>query len=249
MTKTTAGFKAFTHDLRPPVQGGEPIWDGTLPYLLPKVRVDRSAKECAAGWNFAREAHVALRIAGLWPDGRPSRLFAVEAAGEVVERGEKLRTASLTITHELGLGEIKEAVAAFSAVFAPHVEWMSIEQLEWRAALGRPVRDPAAVEAGLREALDARDLQWTLRRFDSPRDAWAAWAAWDARDARDARDAWAAWDAWDAWAALTLAFAARQGWVKSDAMLLTRGLREAYRNGLEMALPTAPNELGLVLAR
>jgi hypothetical protein len=64
-------YKVFTDDLRSPIQGGDPVWDGSLPYDLPVVGLDRSEKECGAGWNFCREAHTALSIGGLWPNGRP----------------------------------------------------------------------------------------------------------------------------------------------------------------------------------
>jgi len=78
MTITTA-YKVFTHDLRPPVQGGAPVWTGQLPYDLPEVAVDTSGDECASGWNACSTPEDALRIAGLWPDGRPSRLFRIDA--------------------------------------------------------------------------------------------------------------------------------------------------------------------------
>lgn len=219
------GWKVFTHDLRPPVQGGEPVWDGTLPHVLPVVKVDRSAAACARGWNFARLPETAFRVAGLWPDGRPSRLFAVEAE-DTVEAGDKVRASSLSIVREATPEEVTAAISALSAVFAPHSEWMLTEQLEWRAALARPACDEAALAAGLSDALVARGLAWQLRRFDTTWDAWAARAAWDA------------------WDALTHGFASRQGWVKDDALLLTRGIRDAYRNGLEIAIPTGPTELG-----
>lgn len=32
-------YKIFTHDLCAPIQGGPPIWDGSLPYDLPPVVV------------------------------------------------------------------------------------------------------------------------------------------------------------------------------------------------------------------
>ncbi len=57
-------------------------------------------------------------------------------------------------------------------------------------------------------------------------------------------DVRAARDAWDARDALTVGFAARQGWIKHPADLLTVGLRDAYAFGLGIALPTGPNELG-----
>ena len=258
-SKVTRGWKVFTHDLRPPVQGGDPVWDGSLPHTLPTVPLDRSSNDCGrgGGWHFCREAHVALRIAGLWPDDRPSRPFeVVESDGDVVERGDKCRSASLTIIREADAGDIEAAIRALSAPFTPHVDWMASEQLAWRDALARPLHDEVAVEAGLREALDCRRLAWTLRRFGSARAAWAAREARAKREAREAREAWAAWaaraawaawEAWEAraaWEALTLGFASRQGWVKHDALLLTHGLRDAYRHGMEIALPTGPAELG-----
>ena len=60
-------YKVFTSDLRPPVQGGKPVWDGTLPYSLPVVNVDTSLAVCGAGWNACRDIETCLRIAGLWP--------------------------------------------------------------------------------------------------------------------------------------------------------------------------------------
>ncbi len=47
--KVITGYKAFTHDLRPPVRGGEPVWTGELPHELPVVKLDASAEECGAG--------------------------------------------------------------------------------------------------------------------------------------------------------------------------------------------------------
>ena len=70
-------WRMTTHDLRPPVQGGPPIWDGRTPYVLPRVDVDTTDGDCAAGWNACGEAETALRTAGEWPDGRPSRLFVL----------------------------------------------------------------------------------------------------------------------------------------------------------------------------
>ena len=64
MTVTT-GFKVLTYDLRLPIQGGAQVWDGSLPYMLPPSELDRSANECAAGWNACADLHTALRIAGL----------------------------------------------------------------------------------------------------------------------------------------------------------------------------------------
>ena len=44
-------FKLITHDYRPPIQGGDPVWDGhTLPFQLPRVTLDTSDADCGSGW-------------------------------------------------------------------------------------------------------------------------------------------------------------------------------------------------------
>jgi hypothetical protein len=57
-----------------------------------------------------------------------------------------------------------------------------------------------------------------------------------------------AWDTRAAWAArtaLTVQYAALNKWTAhDDPMLLTAGLRDAYRNGLGVALPVGPRTLG-----
>lgn len=255
------GWKVFTYDLRPPVQGGEPVWYGSMPHTLPTVELSHSASTCAAGWNFTRAPHDALRIARLWPTGRPSRLFAVEAEGEVVERADKLRTASLTIVREATGDEIAGAIGVLSEAFAPHAEWMALEQIKWRQALGRPVHDVTAVEAHLLEALAARGLSgWKLRQFNTvkgARDAWTAWntgdpigtrdakATWnnlsdalsDAYSAREwtARDAWA-WDAWDAWDNARWPWTAVDARAAKNALVLGLASRRSWVKHDEMLL-------------
>jgi hypothetical protein len=274
-------YRCWTHDLRPPVRGGDPVsgWDGSCPFVLPPVRVDRTGSECAAGYSACERPETALRISGLWPDGRPSRLFVVDSGRRKVEhRKEKVRAASWTVVRECSAEEVAAAVLGLSVAFGQHAERMAAEQIAWRDALARPGHDPAAVEAGLRTALERRRIgAWSLRRYDSARaawdawdafdawaawaarDAWAAWDAWAARAARAARAAWAAraafdawdaraaFDAWDAraaWDALTATYASLSSWVDRPADLLTAGLREAYRSGLGVALPTGPSEMG-----
>ena len=194
------GYKIFTHDLCPPVQGGDPIWDGAMPYDLPTVTLDRSNADCASGWHFCRSLPIALRIAGLWPDGRPSRVAAVEA-DDVVERGEKCRSAILHLARWIDEAEIRDGVLEMSAPFGAHAERMTSEQMAWRAALARPQHNRADVEAGLRIALATRGLDWQLQEFPDAADAWdarTAWAAWAVRDTGTAGAAWAAAAAWAA---------------------------------------------------
>mgnify|MGYP001585762369 CR=1 FL=1 len=257
-------YKVFTHNLCSPIQGGKPVWDGTLPYQLPTVPLDTGEEECAAGWNACRRPGLAIEVAGLWPDGWPSRIFEIEAPDEsVLERGQKLRAATWCVQRELPIIEgIEEFSAKYFKVLAPQ---MIEQQLAWHTALGRPQVDRDTVKSGLQAALKIRGLSWALKEFGdawdaraawAARDAWdarAAWAAWAARDAWDARaarDAWsarAAWDARDAWsarAALTVFYSVSVCGRKADPLLLTTGLREAYKSGLAIALPTGPDELG-----
>jgi len=109
-----------------------------------------------------------------------------------------------------------------------------------------------------RNAWSARDAQdaWSARAaWDAwsardAQDAWIAWIAWSARAAWDAVVAWDAWDAWSARAArgakdaLGWEFSALSEWTPGDPQKLTVGIRDAYRNGLGIALPTGPKELG-----
>jgi len=256
----TTAYKVLTHDLRPPIQGGDPLFDGKLPFTLPRVKMDPSQKKCGAGWNACTNAHTALRIVGLWPNGHPSRLFRVETDSEVLQRGDKLRAEEWTLVEEVC--DFTPVIRELSKPLTPFIEEMTVEQLAWRAALARPHCDKTTVEKDLQVALDARGLTWKLRRFTHTWDAWdawaaqdawgaqaawAAWAAWAAQDAWDVRAAWGARAAWAAWDALITFFAAKNDWITTHADLLTVGIRDAYLNGLAIAIPTGPNELGWVM--
>jgi hypothetical protein len=241
-------FKAFTHDLRSPIQGGDPVWDGNLPFRLPEVAVDQGGAECAEGWNACTEAADALSIAGLWPDGYPVRLFRIENVKGVVTRGSKTRFATGTITAECDAAQIESIIRELSHKWFPadHAEAMAVEQIAWYRALGRPHRAKEKVKAGLRAALNIRGLDnWKLRQFRAARTARAAWDVWAARDTWDARDAWAAWAAR---AALSVQFAARMQWIDPAACnILTVGIRDAFAHGLAVALPVARGILGYAM--
>ena len=210
-------YKVLTHDFRPPIQGGDPVLPAgvTFPYQLPMVEADASDAECGAGWNACANIETAIRIAGEWPDGRPSKVFELRSVrgSQPLIRGEKIRAATWDVG---GFVQADTLHAARERLYRP----MAGEGLEvgdivaeveaWSTALSRPQRDAAAVEEALGGALRIRGLGWGLRQFG---DAWGAWNARDARDARDAwgaRAAWAAWAAWDAWGA-------RDAWNAWDA--------------------------------
>lgn len=239
-------YRITTHDLRPPVRGGEPT-PHVPGELLPAVEVDASPGDCRPGWHACASPEAALRIAGEWPDGRPSRLWRVEAVGPVYGSGDKRRAATWRVIEEVGA---EEARAARLRLYAPvagdglPVEEIVAEVEAWRVALARPRQDVAAVEAGLRAALEARGLSWDLRAYPTAWAAGAAGAAWDAWDAGAAGDAWAAGDAGDAGDALKVYIAARRGWTQQRPDLLTVGLRDAYASGLGCCVPVEPGVLG-----
>lgn len=257
------GYKVFTHDLCSPIQGGAPVWTGEVPHELPTVELDKWHDECAAGWNFTHDIKTGLFIAGLWPNGRPSRIFSVEATGTVVERGNKIRSDKVTIISEVSEEDICTAIHDFSFCFKNYQKHMTESQIAWRRALGRPHHDEGKIQERLEEALAVRGLAWKLKRFESARATWAAKDAWAARDTWAAWDTWATWDTWAAWvakdiqgqdwapwaamdarAALMVEFASLMSWVSTSPDYLTRGLRSAYENGLELIIPTGRNELG-----
>jgi hypothetical protein len=208
-------YKCFTSRLCSPVRGGDPAWDGTLPHALPKVVLEDSVvcvpleegtlpvRGRRPGWSACATAEGAIRHGGFWPDGRPSRLFRVETEAPVIMCGDKLRAATWTIVEEIDVSPVIEELSG--RWFGADAQLMAREQRLWREALARPQRDVMAVEEGLRCALKARRLSWTLRRLDSisgvfgildAKDPWDI-STWDAEDL-DAEDL-ADWDACDAW--------------------------------------------------
>ena len=246
-------YKLWTHDYCSPLRGGKPAWDGTLPFTLPTVELDTSAAECERGWNFVDDLAKGFQIAGMWPNGRPSCVSIIEPSEDAIHRGDKWRSSSGKIVRFATEVEIAQGVQQFSKVFKGFESEMASEQISWRYALGRPENNEKAVVEHLEAALEKRSLKWTVKKYKTARDAWVAWdarAAWDAWDARAARDAWdarAAWAARDAWDALIHFFAGAKKWISAPPDLLTTGLRDAYINGLEIALPTEKDILGYAM--
>jgi hypothetical protein len=75
--------------------------------------------------------------------------------------------------------------------------------------------------------------------------AWGNWVveAWRDKGADSTNDC-GIWSAWDAREALIVYYAALRGWTRCDPVLLTTGLRDAYSNGLGIALPVGDRQLG-----
>ena len=231
-------YKIWTHDFCSPLQGGKPVFDGTLPFTLPKVILDSSEEKCAAGWNFTDNLAKGFEIAGMWPNGRPSAVTIIEPSEDLIYRGGKWRASGGKLVRFATEVEVAQAIEQFSAVFGELKSDMAHEQIQWRHALGRPERNEAAVVEALEKALALRGLtEWTVKKHGDAGDAGDAWAA------RAARAAWAARDA------LILFYTSKKKWIESPANLLTDGWREAYTNGLEVALPTSPKTLGYTMMK
>lgn len=245
-----SGYKALTWGGCPPFQGGETLLGAALPVRLAQVRLDLSAEECGSGWNYCAKATEALRISGLWPDGRPARLFEVQASDDAIERGENRRASALTLWRELAAAEIEALIVRMAKeAFGDFAAEMAKEQIDWRRALGANGHDEQAVEEGLRTALAARHLPWGLRQFPTAIDAWVAATRWDRTlvwaPRGSARTAKPALDASQALEAYHDALLERHGQAKDQ---FTVGLREAYWNGLAVVVQTGPREWGWAMA-
>jgi hypothetical protein len=117
-------------------------------------------------------------------------------------------------------------------VFGAYKKEMAREQILWREALSRPGYDLELVANSLEQALSHRGLKWELKKYPATRDALDAWAAWATRDA---------------WDALTINLASLNKWIKHPSDLLTTGIRDAYLNGLELAVPVSKDTLGFAV--
>ena len=95
MTDIRHGWKILTHDGRSPLQGGASLLNGRFPVTLPTVALDAGPNECAAGWNYVADIAAGWKIAGMWPTGYPSRVVAVAASPDALERGNKRRASAL----------------------------------------------------------------------------------------------------------------------------------------------------------
>ena len=155
-------FRCFTHDLRSPVVGGEPWWTGTLPHQLPQVAFARSDFHCGEGWAACRSPSAAVEMSGLWPDGRPIRVFEGETIGSVHETfpepgklgGPKLHCESIFLEREVPLEDVLIDLCA--AHFGQKADRMYPFLWQWCQALKRPMRNEHAVGYSLWEAMKAR---------------------------------------------------------------------------------------------
>lgn len=191
-------YRLFTHDLRSPIQGGLPLFAGSVPHVLPAV----SCLEWFA-WKTPREA---LQAGGLWPTGRPSRLFRLESEVPIRKSFDGLRASTWTIVEEIvGLEEIvRELTVPWAHGL---IDSLVAEQMAWRRALARPYAEAAKVEQGLHRALEIRGFSsWKLRRYPNVEAIWED-ALSEVPHAGD-----------DSWGALDLVDAAKEKWSKSHGI-------------------------------
>ena len=170
------GYKILTADFCPPIQGGDPIWDGkTEPFRLPKVALDLSSAECSFGWNFTETPQQAFKIL-IEARRCLNGLVVVEVVGleDTIKRGDKLRTSQLTIVRQLTVNEVSTVVATLATDAALSVR----RAIARRAELDNAVVATLATDAALsvryaiarRAELDnavvatlATDADWSVR--------------------------------------------------------------------------------------
>ncbi len=269
------GYKIFTHHFCSPIQGGKAIWDGTVPFDLPEVPLDETAARCGEGWNFVADIATGFQYTGMWPTGRPVVVAAVSTE-HAIQREDKMRAANLRIERLATKEEIEDAIRQLSKPFGDLAEEMVSEQIAWWEALGRPERNEDAVRAGLKQALQAQGLDLTLKKYLPPYTGWASGVVWDTWKPPHSWEGWAAWaqlrrwdveypwrprerwflqgefPGWDTWAGRVaqselIQCYAHGKFPKTLPNLLTPGLREAFRAGLQFAMLSAPGELGYVM--
>lgn len=226
-------WKLTTYDYRPPVQGGNPIFDGSTPYTLPDVPTD--GKVCSGpGWHSVSKLEAGYKICSMW-----TRAWAFEPTGTVVEDadGNKIKSSGGILLREATDEEYRNGILATTEPWAGnHTQRLVDSQRAWQVALSSPAHDPDTVAAMLAIAIAERNLEWSLRFVETARDTRAtlvtrdARGAWVTRDARiAARDAWVtrvtrdasyAWDttwaatgAWDTWTTKDI----RIAWTARDA--------------------------------
>ena len=201
------GFRIYTHDWRSPTVGGNPILTepARLPITLPSVELDTTEAPHGAGYHFSASLAEAARASGFWPNGRAARCVSVVASADAIERRLERefpydkdpirirRASALTITAVCAEAEVRAAMLEAVSWAATAVQLVE-EQWAWYVALGRPDRREEAVVKGLQVALAHRGLDWTLKRFGTAKDAWAArgpdldWAPVDDEAAEDAAE-------------------------------------------------------------
>jgi len=260
------GYIALTHDLRQPGSMRKPLWDGSVPFDLQTPDADivggGTTWRNRSGLFLWPDGHAALLNSGLWSDGRPSRLYRVEAES-ATKCGDRYSARTIKVVDEVC--DIRPHVERMAAELFDdrYCTQMVGEQLAWHAALRRAKHNAAVVDAGLKSALMARGLSgWTLRRYDN---ANAAVEAHDALGVHTTDIAFRTWNteavsfcdggrsstqdcdtfgAYDADVALIVMRKSFMGDVSFRGDLLTVGIRDAYAAGLHVAIPTGPAELG-----
>ena len=164
------------------------------------------------------DAATALRIAGLWPTGRPSVLLRVRAASDAIalrrEAAGQHAHAHTTMQRQRPLMRSRVCRPVRATRRDHDARAARVARCPGSSSIrpGRGRGEPCARPLGPCSPMAVRAIPGRLwcqaagaaqgrqgRRGRSG-DAWAAWDAGDAWAAWAARDAWDAWDARDAWA-------------------------------------------------
>lgn len=202
-------------------------------------------------------------FSGFWPRGRVARVYNDGIESDVQSAVETLsRRWFGHVADEMAQEQIAWMKSLRRPVYDARAVPLSLET----AIRARLVKSQFALRrfGCLDDVTEARNAfvnrsESTAWEADTEWDSWsgAAWMEWEDKDresAWEAADAWAGEDrasleclpAWHAWDALLVSHARLRGWTTQPD--LSVGLRDAYRYGLEVAIPTGRNELGWTMA-
>jgi hypothetical protein len=239
------------------------LWPLGRPSIIVKVCVPEGTNTISIGdFAFARR----LRVIGVADESEVAA--SIEAISQVFEpHGAAMTAEQLAWRQAFARPSWDPDAVEMSLGHALAARGLD----EWR--LERMPSGPAAWEAWAGFAAAARDEAMAARDDFGVRDAFQAKDAWAARRPPD--PTWRAWEPWTtpdgeyranpesrqfqedlgsaraaiaAHFAMTLRFASYQKWIPQPPDLLTVGLRDAYRYGLEIAVPTARQVLGWAMA-
>ena len=270
------GWIVLTHDGRLPVPGGLPVTSASSDMSGLQMHAELTgALRDTSLWPLGRPAAV-LRVSIPADDaGAPATLAERHEINTAIDRLSEMfgdDHADMFGEQVAWLEALARPAWSSPAVAASLRETLVVRGLEswtlrpfeqpsevWQAWLAWAGDSPAEArhardDWGERHAFAAK-RQWE-RHGGSLAHGWHAWGPWAPSQSRTfdtanpllMRDLCAARASFAAHFALTFRLAAARGWVQPARELLSLGIRDAYLNGLEVALPVAPKTLGWAMA-
>ena len=121
------GYKILTeNNFSPIIRSSNPVLPVgfTLPYTLPKVKLDMSDAECGEGWNFSKTIKEAFDICRIVGRYGIHNIYKVEGSADSIIRGNKIRCSQLTILDRISSEELEEPNDKNKELF----EWLYLKR-------------------------------------------------------------------------------------------------------------------------